>query len=432
VDTRDQFVTRVTPGLSLRGNGARLSSNIDYNMQAVLRPGDDENRINHQLQGRASATLVREYLFFDARSSVTQQLTDARGRISNSNISLDGNRADTISYRFSPYARFGLGDYARAELRYNYSDVVNQSGAASDSDANEIRLNLRSGQFFGTFPWNVTYSRRESTRNTDVEADREVTFERINGRVSYRPGRKFTVFVNFGDEDNSFQSNRGNTGGFTWSVGGRWTPNSRTTLSADWGERFFGNTFNVNASYRRRRIALQASYQETVRTFNQVAQNFQPIRLVDEFGNEVFDPEDSADFELQEDSPTQTDEVFVNKTLNGSVAYNGRRASVRLSFSDSTQNFQQSGESNGQSRIRMNINYPLSKRLRTGFSVSWQDNSFNDGQSDTLVRVSPSINYQFSQLLNTRLSYSYNDRSTDDPNRDFTENRVNASLSFRF
>ena len=432
-DKEDQFVTRVAPGFSLRGNSARLSSNVDYNMQFILRPGDDENQTNHQLQGRTNATIIRDYLFFDAQSVIAQQLTDARGRISNSNINLDGNRADTISYRFSPFARFRLGDYARAELRYTYFDVSNQSNQASDSASDEYRLSLNSGQFFGTCPWSVIYTRRENTRNTTVDADRDVTFERINGRLSFRPNRKYTVFVTLGEEDNNFRTNRrGGTGGFTWNIGARWTPNPRTNLQADWGERFFGKTFNVNATYRRRRIALQASYREQVRTINQLQENFQPIRLVDEFGNEVFDPEDSADFELQEDSPTQTDDVFVNKRLNGSVAYNGRRARVRLTFSDSTQEFQQGAGNDGQTRIRLNVNYPLSQRLRAGFNVSWQENSFDDGLEDTLVRFSPSLNYQFSQLLNTRVSYSYNERSTDDPAREFTENRVNASVSFRF
>ena len=105
---------------------------------------------------------------------------------------------------------------------------------------------------------------------------------------------------------------------------------------------------------------------------------------------------------------------------------------MRLTFSDSTQEFQQGAGNDGQTRIRLNVNYPLSQRLRAGFNVSWQENSFDDGLEDTLVRFSPSLNYQFSQLLNTRVSYSYNERSTDDPAREFTENRVNASVSFRF
>jgi uncharacterized protein (PEP-CTERM system associated) len=140
-DEEEDFVTELTPRINIYGNGRRATVRVNYALQGLLYANNgDQNTHFHQLFSSGVCELVRQLIFIDGGATITQQnLTDTgRGVFTNfgpgtflggvgDNISVTGERETVTTYRLSPYLVHRFGDWADAELRFEYDDV-SQSG----------------------------------------------------------------------------------------------------------------------------------------------------------------------------------------------------------------------------------------------------------------------------------------------------------------
>ena len=154
---QSDWVTQVTPGISMTATGARLKFNASYNPQITYyAQGSQGNQIYQQLNATGNAELTEKLLFVDAGANVSQQNVSLLGPQTTSNVNTTGNRATVGTYFVSPYLRRDFGSDVQAEARVGYSVVnsnnqsaltnsaVNSNGqsALSDSVADLIKLNL--------------------------------------------------------------------------------------------------------------------------------------------------------------------------------------------------------------------------------------------------------------------------------------------------
>jgi len=78
------FVTEISPGVSLYGNSPWSNFNLNYRMQGLYNAGGrDAIDINHQLNMNSLYQAVRNTLFLETASSISQQ------NISNSFVTTD-------------------------------------------------------------------------------------------------------------------------------------------------------------------------------------------------------------------------------------------------------------------------------------------------------------------------------------------------------
>ena len=122
-----ELITNVSPGISIRGAGARLSVNFDY-VYELLYYGRHTTATEtfHTLQGNANAELIKSLFYVDARSTISQQNVDD-GITAADNLNATGNRDAVITTSISPYVNYSLGTYANAVARYTY-DTVSSGG----------------------------------------------------------------------------------------------------------------------------------------------------------------------------------------------------------------------------------------------------------------------------------------------------------------
>ena len=76
-DRTADLVTVVSPGVSVRGSGGRLSLDLDYVLERTLhrnRPQRDD--FTHDLTAHSRSELYNRILFLDAQASISQQLLD--------------------------------------------------------------------------------------------------------------------------------------------------------------------------------------------------------------------------------------------------------------------------------------------------------------------------------------------------------------------
>ena len=102
VDASGDFITKAKPGLSVHGRGARITSDIDYNLEYVkYLDSSDFDGSNHQLQGATGIEVIADRVFVDTRSTMSQQAIDNRGLIARDTRSVNANRSDVTSYEVS-------------------------------------------------------------------------------------------------------------------------------------------------------------------------------------------------------------------------------------------------------------------------------------------------------------------------------------------
>src|SRR4051812_26508424 len=86
------WVTDITPAISVAANGARLKFNATYDPQVLYYAhGEQYNEIYQRLDATANAELAKQLLFVDARSNVSQQNVSLQAPLTVSNINTTGN-----------------------------------------------------------------------------------------------------------------------------------------------------------------------------------------------------------------------------------------------------------------------------------------------------------------------------------------------------
>lgn len=164
------WVTQVTPGISIAATGARLKLNATYAPQVnYYARGQQDNQIYQQLNAIGNAELAKQLLFVDAGANVAQQNVSLLGPLTNSNVNTTGNRATVGTYFVSPYLRRDFGSDVQAEARFAYS-VANSDdqSSLSDSVGNLINLRLGSGPAYKLLAWDVDYFRSNVDRKSVV------------------------------------------------------------------------------------------------------------------------------------------------------------------------------------------------------------------------------------------------------------------------
>ena len=446
-DRSGDFITTVTPGVSVRGKSARVTSSIDYNRQQ--RFFADQSQFdggNNQLQAAVDSTLVKNWLFFDVNSRMSQQSIDNRLSFSRLDRGTNGNLNDVTSYELTPRIAHTFGSLGNMDLSYERQSINRSlgnsnasngpsifNGAASSSDSDWFAVDLRSGSATGRFPVGLNASSRTATfANGRVEK-----FKRVGGDLSYILNSQFRFTGRGGYDDNQFSSLRGLNSGATWSIGGTWTPSPRTSVTADWGERFFGKVLNVSADHRHRRWHFTFRYNKDVRTNSDYERALQLVPLFDVNGEPVFDP--NGQIFVPIDSPGATADVFIQKNLTAGAAYRLRRTEFSVNFFKSDRDHQATLRQERNRGISFAIDHTLRPRLHANLGAQWRDiNDSTLNSNGTFYSIFPSLSYELNRHATARLRYEYTDSDhgdlsglgfvTDRQRATYLENAVTASL----
>lgn len=450
---RGDFITTVTPGLSVRGNSRRLVTNVDYNLQQLwYAHATDFDGTNHQLQGDARAVILPDWIFFDTDARMSQQNVDNRLLITQNNRGPGDNRRDVLSYTFSPSIEHAFGTWVSASANYSYQRLDQTGSGASgntfinqgSNDENQWQVSLSSGTRFARTPVTVSVLDRTVT----FDNGRRNELRSYSGQGSYVFNRKWRFTVTGGYDENTFPTTRGNNSGPYWTVGGTWTPSSRTELTGNWGKRFFGETFNISGNHTHRRWTVNGGYSEEVQTVNQFQRELILVPLLDPFGEPIFDPVTSSEIFIPLEVPTLTDDVFVNKQVNAGLAYQLRRGSLGIRYFQFDRQFQLGGFDELTRSVSFTSRWELSSRLNWSLNLSWRGNERSGNVTGTgggpagtgatatgdFWTLSPVVSYDLGPHTTARLRYEYTRNSGGGSGiggtRRYVENALSANLVF--
>jgi uncharacterized protein (PEP-CTERM system associated) len=373
------FITQASPGIIISRNGARFKLDLNYVLQNSYYSGNQhDTRTNNLLHADAKASLIEDLFFLDSRADITQQNLTPFGQVADANFNLIDNRTEVRTYSFAPYFRKNFNNQFSSELRYVRDSATSSRQGNIDSKGDTFKFSVVSGTAFKVVDWGFSYD----NQHIDYVSQAPLKMEVATINADFRLSPVFKLTATSGYEKNSYISLNTKPEGFFWTGGFVWTPTERTNFTANIGHRYFGSTSSVSISQRARTSVWSLGYHEDVATtrgqyllpatndtanfLNQLWQSIIPDqdtrqRIVDNFIRDAGLPT-----ALAQPVNTLTNQVFLQKNLQASVAITGVRNTALLNF------FNNSREALSSGALESVLNQGLSNNVRQlGANALW-------------------------------------------------------------
>jgi uncharacterized protein (PEP-CTERM system associated) len=462
----------VTPGISVRGESARLKAQLDYQMQNVffLDHSDDSSTYN-QLNSSASAELSKDLLFLDASANAGQTVIDANRSISIGNLNTSSNRSDFITYSISPYLQSHLGGYADAKLRYRYSDVLYDSNGAADATINAVNADLASGRgrIFKQLSWNVSYSylkqnNDNSSGNTST-GNGDSTYKNTDGEARYALSKTFSLVGQAGYANNDYQTSDQIENGSYWALGGYWRPSRfyslqalkgnnletasiglyptvRTSLLVTYSKRDvglnLGKTWTGSFSHHTRRTNWNARYFEEITTQQQLTSQTDVIFLgIDPITGEVNSNPQPGDLVvgLPTEVTSLTNEVIKRKRASGSFGMKTGKSGLLFTVWDERRKGQETLNDETTRGISGTWNRRVAPRTNSVLTASWQrisDNQNVNNNDEDFWYVQAQLVHRITPRTQGTLEVRHTEQNSSNDQSDYTENLIFARVTKTF
>lgn len=457
---QSSFITQATPGVDFTAVGAQLRMKVGYQMQNLYYTGDANGlKTNHLLNADANSELVKDLFFLDGRANISQQDQSPFASESTNNLNLSGNRVEVKTYSASPYLRHTFDRTASAELRYTRDSVSSNSGSTVNSTGDSIFLNVNSGTAFQKMKWGFNYSDQKTKFNNAINS---IEAETTGVNVGYFLSPRFSLTAAGGYEKNSYVSLDGRKpAGAFWSAGFDWEPTERTSLVFNAGRRFYGSTFSLTAAQRTRATTWSLGYHEDITTtrqqflvpgsvnttafLNQLWQTSVPDPVARQQLVDAFIKSYGLPSSLAQPVNTFSNQVFLQKNLQASVAITGAQNTVLFSLYDTKRDAQSApigvvdpSNPNNQANTKQlggNVlwNLVFSPRTSANFSLGYnRADSDTTGVRDNNKTFRAAISRDLQPKLKATLEYRRNQKDSSLSVSDFRENAISIFLLLGF
>ncbi|HTD04333.1 TIGR03016 family PEP-CTERM system-associated outer membrane protein [Undibacterium sp.] len=456
---QSSFITAVSPGVDFSAVGAQARMRVSYQMQNLYYTRDANGiTTNHLLNADGNTALVKDLFFLDGSASITQQNQNPFGPEANNNLNLSSNRTEVRTYRASPYFKHAFDNQASAELRYTHDSVTSSTGGLNDSTGDQVSLSVASGTAFQKVKWGFHYDDQKSTFK---DAFNSLESQTGGLDLSYNLSSRFALTASSGYEKNSYISLDGKKPqGAYWSAGFNWSPSERTNLAFSTGRRFYGQTFSLTGTQRTRATAWALGYHEDLTTtrqqflvpgsvntstfLNQLWQTSIPDPIVRQQLIDSFIRSNGLPSSLAQPINTFSNQVFLQKMLQGSVAVTGAQNTVVFSLYNSRREAQSAAigptdpsnlNSLGdvkQTGASVLWNLVFSPRTSANFSLGYdRADASSTGERDYNKLFRAAITRDLQPKLKATLEYRHNQKDSNIGVNDFRENALTLSFLLR-
>ncbi|RFP19501.1 TIGR03016 family PEP-CTERM system-associated outer membrane protein [Duganella sp. BJB475] len=452
---RGEFTTEVSPGIAVSTSGPRFKLSLDYSLQKIAYT-HQADRTTQQLDASGHADVLREWLYLDARSSISQQNISAFGPQLLDPAQVTGNNSTVRATSVSPYLKHYFHGLATAQLRYDYQRV--SSGRLLNVHSDDTSLQLTGDN--GGQGWN--WDLRANRKNIDDSTLPKVTMSDVALTLSYPVNSRLSLFATDGYEKNDYHSSGAQPQGRHWSLGGTWTPSPRTKLAVSVGRRYFGNTYSLDAEYRLRSMYWTLNYNEDITTTHGEFLSIPPTGLGDFlyqlWATRIPDPQTRLQtvklFLLVSQILGPNGNVnffshryYLQKDLKLATVYSGPRSALAFSLSSSRRTAQTSNAIDSpllgpdqlalEDRTRQNTaqagwNYRMSPRsnLTVATSLSRAE-SLSTGRTDHNGALTVSLNHQLQPKVSASIDLRHV-RHSSNAGGNYRENGIGAALMVAF
>ena len=244
----------LNPSVRVTRKSPRLTLDAAYTPRYLYYTQDTyDSRLSQDFNGSGRFEVIDDFMFIDARAISAQRNQSVFNAVPTDATLAANQLSRTRTYSFTPsfMGTMRLSDVAT--WRSNYNMVRSEtSGLAANT--------LTSETFHGSltsYPARLGWKVDVMSNRTESDRSASVNRKSIVGSLIYRPDATADFTVRYGYEDTNFASQRS---GSTYGLGMGWNPSERTTFRADYDQRPYARTNNVNLTHRLPRTSFTASY----------------------------------------------------------------------------------------------------------------------------------------------------------------------------
>ncbi len=261
---QSDWITQVTPGISVTANGPRLRLDAFYAPELVYHAQTErEDKLFHRGNATGTLEVADELLFLEAGARVDQYDVSLQGPLTASNANITGNRTTATSTYVSPYLQRDIGSAVRAEARFTYSRWASDQNqrALPDNTGRRVFLRLANVPTHRVLTWDVAYTGETIEYQTHQETTTDVLD--ANARRSITSTVGLLARAGYERYDTGLPDALEDP---RYSAGFDWTPTPRTRLAATAGQRLGDETYSFEFRHRTRLTSWNVTYEEDVTT----------------------------------------------------------------------------------------------------------------------------------------------------------------------
>ena len=429
--SKNGLVLQVSPRISLQGESAKSKADINYRLTMSQGFGTtDPDRLSHNLVADGEVELIDD--FFVLGGNATAQLVgNAPGSGPVDSINVDSTGRQSYSVQLTPQFHHHLSQYADI-VSNNAIDYVGYSGSNVNGDDSSgsytANIGVLSGRYFGVWNWSLNATRNE----THYSSRDDVRSSYIAG-LGYRVDAKLAVRGEAGYENNDILTTRSDTDGPTWKVGFDWNPNPRTSVNADYGQRYLGTVYSgaIKHQTRRTRLSLDFSRDIANRRTEQLYDQFFFV-LDPSTGGVLVDPITGDPVLVNIPEQRQVDEDYLVTQIRAGLAVSGRRTTLNVTAVAATREY----EVSSSDEDTFGLTATLDRQLGTGLSGFVQgaittSDVANGADSDT-YSMQVGLRKNLSPRTSASVDLLHRNHDSSTANGDYDENRITFSVSTSF
>jgi uncharacterized protein (PEP-CTERM system associated) len=409
------LITQVVPGFSLVRDNKSFLVNLDYQIEGVFYASSaKDNDVFQQLNLNASKQLKGDWASFVVAATKTQANIDPRRTSAGSNLFLSTNRTNSTTLSLGPIFRWRPTNYILSEANFQYGIVHYDEIDNADSEQWRGRLLIDATEYPGKIGWKFQYSELR----TENDFSNTATFRRTSADIYFHMSGRTALIAGAGWDDNQFQSVSGaDQKGGSWRVGFDWSPRRRTSFSAFYNDRYFGESAEVRFHNESRHTSVDISFQEDLESAAQ---------------GRIGDLTESAQLQLETTGSIST-EVAKSQQATLSISRNHSKTETHLTLEQYRREFQQSLVREEIASVRLGWRWFLSSLITIDVSGRSQRFFFSDiDRTDHLKIVSAAWSYQLGRRLNFGANLERNSRTTSDGGGEYVSNTLMCSLTAQF
>lgn len=431
------YITSISPGVAVRGDGRRVKLNFDYDpQQLIFVHQGSQDTLRQRFRGFGQVEALEQFLFLDAEASVDQQFVNSTGAVGSTTLTTNNNLATVQNYSFGPIFRNHFGNFADSEVRYHYLIFTSDSSAVADTTTHDVGASLRSGRTFTELAWQLNGGYTTSDRSGGGQFSGTSTERtRIKLDTQYALNSMFSLLAGAGYDQIKDPTLFNTPGGPVWDVGFQVRPNSVSRARFTFGERYDKPNFGVDVDYSiSESIRFNSRYARSIETsqtlqgssLNEIGVD-SAGRLVNLRTGQPFLPGDPA-FGL-------TNQAFRQDRAELGVSISSGRNGYSLQAFREERSFDLVNTNDSNSiGVTLNWTRKLTPLLTFDLGGSYTRTEFPNlgSRKDDYYTGLASLSYQLSQTAKTRLSYRRTDRESNAANSDIVEDVVTIGISKTF
>ena len=245
-DPAADAITRVTVGVAINANAGPVRGFFDYAMSGLIHARhSDRNTLLNSLSTAFAADLVPGRARLDVSGTVSRSAVSAFGAQPGLDGGVQRNSTELRRLKVAPSVLGPLG----GDFRYS-ANLALEATDARDSvvgDSTSATLGMRLEPYkSGRFGWSVD----GTVLRSNFKAGRATSDDRISATARWRLDSIDTEVTGSGGVELSDMTTASRQRFNNWGLGATWTPSPRTTLAAQYDDRFFGPSRRLSFDHR--------------------------------------------------------------------------------------------------------------------------------------------------------------------------------------